>query len=69
MLRDGLAGDWQQSPQVSVQQVAVIGEQVIGHSGRLGMAGQGPQQIGGDVLPAAALAARQEHPGQRTLIA
>ena len=61
-------GDLHQPPQVGVQQVRVVGEQVIDQPGSLRVAGQGAQQVAGGALPLAQLAERHERSRQRPLI-
>ena len=66
--RGGVVRDLHQPPQVGMQQVCVVGEQVIDQPGSLGMAGQGAQQVTGGLLPFAQLAESHERSRQRSLI-
>jgi hypothetical protein len=51
--RAGLAGGLDQPPQIGVQQVVIVAEQVIGQADRGCMAGQRAQQVIRGIVPAA----------------
>ena len=63
-----VVSDLHQPPQVGVQQVRVVGEQVIDQPGRLRVAGQRAQQVIRGVLPLLSRPCVSERSGERSLV-
>ncbi len=66
--RGSVLGDLHQPPKVGMQQVSVVGEQVIDQPGSLGVAGKRAQQVTGDPLPIAEPPAPDERSRKRPLV-
>ena len=64
----GAVGDLHQPPEIGVQQVGVIAEQVIDQPGGMGVAGQRAQQVIRGVLPLVFSAVADERQRERPLV-
>jgi hypothetical protein len=66
--RGCVVGDLYQPPQIGVQQVSIVAEQVIDQSGGGGVSRQRPQQVIRGILPIAELAILHERLRDRSLV-